>query len=186
MLASTNVTVLLRQLRSGDQATRDLLAEAIYPELRRIAGHQFRRERREHQLQPTALVHEAYLRLAGNEAQNWESRAHFFGAAAASMRRILIDQARARRAEKRGGDQTARDTGPAIAVEAAPSIDLLALDHALTELAKVSPRQARIVELRYFGGLTVPETAEALGINARTVDRDWATARAWLRRRLRT
>jgi RNA polymerase sigma factor (TIGR02999 family) len=186
MSVGTNVTVLLRQLRSGDQATRNLLAEVIYPELRRIAGRQFKGERREHQLQPTALVHEAYLRLAGNHAQNWESRAHFFGAAAASMRRILIDHARARRADKRGGDQAAADVGQAVTMAGAPSIDVLALDLALTELARRSPRQARIVELRYFGGLTVPETAEALGINARTVDRDWATAKAWLRRRLRT
>ena len=186
MPVGTNVTVLLRQLRSGDESTRNLLADVIYPELRRIAGRQFRRERHEHQLQPTALVHEAYLRLAGNDAQNWESRAHFFGAAAASMRRILIDHARARTAEKRGGGQIAPDISPAIGMAGAPSIDVLALDLALTELARVSPRQARIVELRYFGGLTVPETAEALGINGRTVDRDWATARAWLRRRLRT
>jgi RNA polymerase sigma factor (TIGR02999 family) len=185
MSVGTNVTVLLRQLRSGDADTRNLLAEVIYPELRRIAGRHFKAERRDHLLQPTALVHEAFLRLAANDRQTWENRAHFFGAAAASMRRILIDQARARRAEKRGGDEPAHDPGPALAVEAAPSIDLLELDLALTGLAARSPRQARIVELRYFGGLTVPETAEALGINARTVDRDWATARAWLRRRLR-
>lgn len=185
-LDSPNVTLLLRQLRSGGFATRNLLAELIYPELRRTAERQFRAERPGHTLQPTALVNEAYLRLVEHDGQTWESRAHFFGAAAEVMRRILIDHARASRADKRGGGQATVALDETIAAASAPSIDVLALDAALTDLAKISPRQSRIVELRYFGGLSVRDTAEALGLNARTVDRDWATAKAWLRRRLQS
>jgi RNA polymerase sigma factor (TIGR02999 family) len=158
--------------------------ELIYAELRRIAARQFREERPGHTLQPTALVNEAYLRLVAHNGQTWESRAHFFGAAAVIMRRVLIDHARASRADKRGGGQAAVMLDEASQAVNGPSIDLLALDVALTDLARISPRQGRIVELRYFGGLSVPETAEALGLNPRTVDRDWAAAKAWLRRRL--
>jgi RNA polymerase sigma factor (TIGR02999 family) len=180
-----NVTFLLRQLRSGDRAILDQLTELIYPELRRLAARRFQAERTGHTLQPTALVNEAYLRLVAHDGQTWESRAHFFGAAAEIMRRILIDHARGCRAEKRGGGRGSLPLDEAMVVADAPSIDLLALDAALTDLAKLSHRQARIVELRYFAGLSVPETAEVLGLNPRTIDRDWATARAWLRRRLR-
>ncbi len=159
--------------------------ELIHAELRRIAGRLFRRERTGHTLQPTALVNEAYVRLVAHDGQTWANRAHFFAAAAEVMRRVLIDHARANRAEKRGGGcATALLDEAHIAVDG-PSIDLLALDMALNDLARLSARQARIVELRYFAGLSVPDTAEALGVNPRTVDRDWATARAWLRRRLR-
>jgi RNA polymerase sigma-70 factor, ECF subfamily len=164
---------------------RNQLVELIYPALRRMAVRQFRAERPGHALQATALVHEAYLRLVAHEEQTWEGRSHFFGAAAEIMRRILIDHARAGLADKRGGGQATVPLHETIAAAEGPSIDLLELDLALTELAKISPRQSRIVELRYFGGLSVPEVAEALGVNARTVDRDWAAAKAWLRRRLR-
>ena len=177
------ITVLLGRLRRGDDASLRDLIQAVYPELRRVARGLLRRESPGHILQPTALVHETYVRLVAHDQHNWQNRAHFFGAAAQLMRRILVDHARAARARKRGGDGTgALEMCDVIA--AAPSIDVLALDRALEQLEHVSPRQARIVELRYFAGLSVPETAEALGMNSRTVDRDWAAARVWLRRRL--
>jgi RNA polymerase sigma factor (TIGR02999 family) len=183
------VTVLLARLQRGDRAALSELMDALYPELRTLARALLRSERPNHSLQPTALVNEAYIRLVGHRAHNWEHRAHFFGAAAQLMRRVLVDYARARLAHKRGGNGVVVtvDVAEAADVSAdAPSLEVLALDQALADLARVSQRQARIVELRYFGGLSVPETAEALGMNARTVDRDWAAARVWLRRRLRS
>jgi len=179
-----NVTLLLRELKAGDRTKFAQLVEVVYPDLRRLARHHFRAERPGHVLQPTALVNEAYLRLVAQEDQTWESRAHFFGAAAQLMRRILIEHARTVDARKRGGrDATMSLDGIEVPSTERP-IDLLALDDALTALEKVSGRQARIVELRYFAGMSVPEVAEAIGMDPRTVDRDWATARAWLRRRL--
>jgi RNA polymerase sigma factor (TIGR02999 family) len=163
----------------------DRLMTLIYPELRRLARRQFRAERSDHLLQPTALVNEAYLRLVSHEAHTWENRSHFYGAAAQLMRRILIDHARAQRARKRNGDYAAIPLEEVAVFSEEPSIDVLALDEALTDLEKLSPRQVRIVELRYFAGSSIPEIAETLGMNARTVDRDWAAARAWLRHRLR-
>jgi RNA polymerase sigma factor (TIGR02999 family) len=181
----TSITAMLRQFRSGDAATLNRLTQLIYPELRRIAAQQLRSERPGHLLQPTALVNEAYCRLVAHDDQQWANRVHFFGTAAEIMRRILVDHARANQAKKRGGGQATVPIDETVATTTPPSIDVLALDAALTTLAKVSPRQARIVELRYFAGLSVPEAARALGVNASTVDRDWATAKAWLRRRLR-
>lgn len=178
-----DVTLLLGQLQRGDRATLEPLMDLVYSELRKLARGLLRQERPGHVLQPTALVNEAYVRLVAHEHHNWQNRAHFFGAAAQVMRRVLVDHARASRARKR------RDTG--VDIGAAPlavetqSIEIITLDHALSDLERVSPRQARIVELRYFAGMSVPETAEALGMNPRTVDRDWAAARVWLRRRLR-
>jgi len=177
------VTVLLARLQAGDRSTLGALMEVVYPELRKLARALLRGERRGHLLQPTALVNEAYLRFVGHEDHGWQNRAHFFGAAAQLMRRILVDHARANLARKRGGGGVALTLDAALAAEM-PSIDMLALDRALDDLEKVAPRQARIVELRYLTGLSVPETAEALGMNPRTVDRDWAAARVWLRRRL--
>lgn len=179
------MTVLLGRLQQGDRTMLTALIEAVYPELRRMARGLLRHERPGHVLQPTALVNEAYLRLVGHDHHNWQNRSHFFGAAAQLMRRILVDHARASQADKRGGDRVVVSMDGVRLASEAPSVDLIALDEALTDLEQVSPRQARIVELRYFGGLTVPETAEALGMNARTVDRDWSAARVWLRRRLR-
>jgi len=179
-----SVTVLLGRLQAGDRTTLPELVEAVYAELRRVARGLLRTERPGHLLQPTALVNEAYMRLVAHEHHNWRNRAHFFGAAAELMRRILVDHARAAQAAKRGGGQIAQADASELVIDS-PSIEILALDRALDELARIAPRQARIVELRYFGGLSVPETAEALGLNARTVDRDWAAARVWLRRRLR-
>jgi len=178
------VTVLLGRLQRGDRDSLTDLMEVVYPELRKLARSLLRHERSDHILQPTALVNEAYVRLVGHKQHNWQNRAHFFGAAAQLMRRVLIDHARAMEAKKRRSDGTVVTLDSARLVVDAPSIDLIALDRALGELEKVSIRQARIVELRYFGGLNVPETAEALGVNPRTVDRDWAAARVWLRRRL--
>jgi RNA polymerase sigma factor (TIGR02999 family) len=178
------VTVLLRQLQAGDRTKFDQLLELVYPDLRRLAGHHFRAESPGHVLQPTALVNEAYLRLVAHEDQSWESRAHFFGAAARLMRRILIEHARTMQTQKRGGREgTIPLEGIDIPSPQRP-IDFLALDAALTALEALSSRQARIVELRFFAGMSVPEVAEAIGVDPRTVDRDWATARAWLRRRL--
>ena len=179
-----NVTLLLRELKSGKRAKLGQLLELVYPDLRRLAAQQFRAERPGHVLQPTALVNEAYLRLVAHQDQSWDSRAHFFGAAARLMRRILVDHARIARARKRGGrDGTVSLDGVDLRDVQRP-IDLLALDSALKALEQVSPRQVRVVELRYFAGMSVPEVAEAIGMDPRTVDRDWATARAWLRRRL--
>jgi RNA polymerase sigma-70 factor (ECF subfamily) len=180
------VTLLLRELKSGDRAKLEQLLELVYPDLRRLAGHHFRAERPGHLLQPTALVNEAYLRLVAHDDQTWESRAHFFGAAARLMRRILIEHARVVHARKRGGrDGTIPLDGIDVPSTERPT-DFLALDDALTALEKVSARQARIVELRYFAGMSVPEVAESIGVDPRTVDRDWAVARAWLRHRLQS
>ena len=159
--------------------------ELIYPELKKVARSQLRNERPGHPLQPTALVHEAYLRLVDHEDHNWENRAHFYAAAANLMRRILIDSARARNAGKREGERSIVPLSQALAFNENESTDLLDLDQALSELEEFSPRQARVVELRYFAGLSVPEVAHALGVTPRSIDRDWATARAWLRGRLK-
>lgn len=179
------VTLLLRKFRAGDGDAASRLIDLIYPELKRVAQVQLRHEREGHDLQPTALVHEAYLRLIAQEHHTWESRGHFFAVAANIMRRILIDHARSRNAQKRTGARTLITLDETLSLTNEQSADLLDLDQALTELEQLSPRQARVVELRYFSGLSVPEIASALGVNPRSVDRDWATARAWLRSRLR-
>jgi RNA polymerase sigma factor (TIGR02999 family) len=156
----------------------------VYDELRRLAAHYLKGERPDHTLQPTALVHEAYLRLVG-QSNVWQSRAHFFGIAARTMRRILVEHARRRNADKRGGG-TVR-VGPGIEGSAAspePDPEILALDEALTRLEGLDPQQARIVELRFFGGLSVEETAEVAEVSTATVKRKWRTARAWLRQEL--
>lgn len=178
------VTRLLRDFRPGDDDATSRLVALIYPELKQLARSQLRRERADHDVQPTALVHEAYLRLVAHEHHSWANRAHFYAAAATTMRRVLIDHARARQAQKRQGAGTAFALDQALALGRPDPADLLDLDAALTELEKLSPRQARVVELRYFTGLDVQDVATALGVNPRTVDRDWATARAWLRARL--
>ncbi len=178
------VTVLLDRIRRGDRATLTALMDVVYPELRKLARGLLRRERPGHVLQPTALVNEAYIRLVGDERHNWQNRAHFFAAAAQVMRRVLVDYARATQAKKRSRDG-AHIVLDAVDVLSEHTTEIIELDQALQELEQVSSRQAKIVELRYFGGLTVSETAEALRMNPRTVDRDWAAARVWLRRRLK-
>lgn len=162
------------------------LLPAVYKELRRLAESYMRREYPGHTLQPTALVHEAYFKLIDQNSVKWQNRAHFFGVAAQLMRRILIDHARAKQAAKRGGSQAkvSFDEGLHWAETDEQSADLLALDAAMEKLAKIDERQAKVVELRYFGGLSVEETAEALQTSPATVKRDWAVAKAWLYREL--
>ena len=177
------ITLLLKQATKGDQEAMALLAPLVYDELHRIAAGYLRRERSNHTLQPTALVHEAYLKLIQQHEANWQNRAHFFGVAAQLMRRILIDHARHHLRNKRGIRQkVSLDDAEAegIAFSAEQSRDLVALDEALTRLEKVDARQSRIVELRFFGGLTVQETAHVLKIAPKTVERDWTVAKAWL------
>lgn len=180
------VTALLKRLKAGDQDVSEKLIPLVIDELRRLARHYMRNERVGHTLQPTALVNEAYLRLAGYKRMDWQSRAHFIGVAASVMRQILIDYARKKRAAKRGGDETDMPLDERVGMlSKQQSAEILDLDRALEQLEKMSPRQAKIVEMRYFGGLSVEETAEALGVSAITVKRDWAVARAWLKSRLR-
>jgi len=179
-----DVTRLLAQMRDGKTGASDELFARVHHELRRLAAGQMRHERRDHTLQATALVHEAYLRLVDQREASSENRAHFFGTAASVMRRILIDHARARQADKRGGDQVRVDLDEAGGVAAEHSDSLVELDAAVDRLAAIDPRRARVVELRFFGGLTVEEIAGVMGVGTRTVDRDWRVARAWLRREL--
>jgi RNA polymerase sigma-70 factor (ECF subfamily) len=182
---TVEVTRLLREFRPGDDEATSCLVELIYPELKKLARAQLRNEGTGHVLQPTALVHEAYMRLVRHEHHTWENRAHFYAAAANIMRRLLIDHARSRKAQKREGERNALSLDHALTLSQEQSVELLDLDEALSDLERFSPRQARVVELRYFAGLSVPEVARALGVNPRTVDREWATARAWLRARLK-
>ena len=179
------VTALLRRLSTGDHSAAAEVLPLIYDELRQLAGHFMARERPGHTLQATALVHEAYLRLVDQDQADWKNRAHFYGAAANVMRRILVDHARARRAQKRGGETPHVALDESAGVSAEPMDELLRLDAALTRLGERSQRQVRVVELRYFAGLNVEETAEALAISPKTVKRDWSLARAWLHRELR-
>ena len=181
----SDVTQLLLAWGAGDQTAADRLLPAVYAELRRQAGRAMRRESPENTLQATALVNEAYLRLIDQRRVLWRNRAHFFGVAAHLMRRILVDHARERHAAKRGGGlRPLTLSGVAAPSAADEGVDVLALHEALERLAALDPGQARLVELRYYGGLTIEETAEALGVSPATVKREWAIARAWLRREL--
>jgi RNA polymerase sigma factor (TIGR02999 family) len=189
--SSIDVTRLLRQWSDGDTDALERLLPLVYGELRRIASHQLRRERADHTLVPTALVHELYLRLIDQRRMTWQNRAHFYGLAAHLMRRILVDHARARQAEKRGGlatriplEDALDDHRPAHDASDATA-DVLAIDEALERLTVIDHDQARIVELRYFAGLTVEETAYVLKRSPRTVKREWRLAKAWLYRALR-
>jgi len=167
-------------MQKGDPQALEKLIPLVYSELRRLAAHYMRRERPDHTLQTTALVHEAYLRLAGRESKNWQDRAHFFAIAAEAMRSILVDHARARQAWRRGAGATKVPLDEARTSAPPRPEEILALDEALGRLARTDERQARIVELRYFAGMTVPEVAEVLDISERTVMRDWYLAKAWL------
>ena len=180
------VTILLGQLAEGNDAAASKLIPIVYDELRRLAGGYMRRERIDHTLQPTALVHEAYLKLIEQRAVDWQGRAHFFGIAAQVMRRILIDHARGHIRDKRGGGAIPVPLDDALLFSPERSSELIKLDESLERLAKLDPRQSRIVELRFFGGLTVEETADMLGISAKTVKRDWSMARAWLHGEMKT
>lgn len=179
------VTQLLRQWSAGDAAALEKLLPLVYDELRRRAGAYLRQERPEHTLQPTALVHEAYLKLVGGGSVDWKDRAHFFGVAARAMRQVLVDHARARQTAKRGEGQVRVELDAAGAVAApARSLDLLDLDRALSRLAALDERQSRLVELRLFAGLTIEESAEVLRVSHATVSREWKHAEAWLQREM--
>jgi RNA polymerase sigma factor (TIGR02999 family) len=182
--AASAVTTLLRAWRRGDQAAFERLTPLVYDQLRRRARHYLRGERPNHTLRPTALVHEAYLRLVNLDQVDWQDRSHFFALAARQMRRILVDSARARRYQKRGGGAVSVTFDEALAVSRRDP-DLVALDDALELLAQQDERKVRVVELRFFGGLTNDEIAAALGISSDTVTRDWQMAKLWLRRALR-
>jgi RNA polymerase sigma factor (TIGR02999 family) len=190
MPAQDNVTQLLFRWGDGDRTALDSLMPIVYHELRRLASAYLRRERPGHTLQPTALVNEVYLRLVDQKSARWQNRAQFYGVAAQLMRRILVDHARQHQAVKRGGSGqerlsiTSADQFGAKQPPSPPAVDLLALHEALNELETMDPQQARIVELKFFGGLSIEETVEVLGIGHATVERDWKMARAWLRRKL--
>lgn len=182
--ASKSATEILGLMASGDRSAPERLLRLLYDELRAMAASRLRHERPGHTLQPTALVHEAYLRLVDQTRVQWQSKAHFMAVAAQAMRRIVIDHARAHHAAKRGGDAQRLTISDSLAESAEPPLDLLDLDEALRDLEALEPRQARVVELRFFAGLGVPETAEALGVGEKTVKNDWRFARAWLQERL--
>jgi RNA polymerase sigma factor (TIGR02999 family) len=178
-----SVTDLLIDLQHGKEGALEALMPVVYDELRRIAARFIQAEREDHTLQPTALVHEAYLRLVDQRTTNYQNRLHFYSLAATLMRRIIVDHARRRNASKRASGNVIRlEPGMDAAIE--QSEDVVRVDAALDQLAKLDPRQARVVELRFFGGLSTEETAQALGISERTVKREWAMARAWLHREL--
>jgi RNA polymerase sigma factor (TIGR02999 family) len=179
------VTQLLKAMVRGDQSAGEHLLPLVYAELHHLATSYMRRERQDHTLQPTALINEAYLRLAKGHL-DWQNREHFIGVAANTMRRVLVDHARAHTAKMRGGELRRVELNDALVISEERADEMLALDEALNELTEVNPRQARVVELRYFGGLSVEQIANVLAIAPRSVKRDWALARIWLFNKLRT
>jgi len=181
---ASQVTRLLLDLKNGDPEAVDRLMPIVYEELRRLAAHYLRDERAALTLQPTALVHEAYVRLVAQQMPDWESRSHFFGVAAHLMRQILVDHARKRRSQKRGGGQAPAALDNVVAFAPSKSDDLVALDEALTALAAVDARKSKVIELRFFGGLSVEETARALNVSVGTIGREQRMAEAWLHREL--
>ena len=182
--ARAEVTELLQQWSNGQAQALDRLLPQIHDELRKLAASYLRRERPDHTLQPTALVNEAFLKLVDQRKAKWQNRAHFFGIAAQAMRRILVDHARAHSADKRGGEFRKVALDEAHEIGRSVDVDLLALDEALTRLATIDPQQSRIVELRFFGGLTIEEAAEVMQVSHSTVEREWKIAKAWLKREL--
>ena len=179
-----DVTQLLLAWNDGDQAARDELMSVVYQELRRLAHHYMRRESPGHTLQTSGLVNEAFLRLVDQRDVQWRNRAHFFGIAAQMMRRILVDYARSRRYAKRGGGIPDLSLDEALIVSDERTAEVVALDETLQRLAEIDPRKSQIVELRFFGGLSIEETAEVLAVSPGTVMRDWTLAKAWLRREM--
>jgi RNA polymerase sigma factor (TIGR02999 family) len=185
MTTQHEITRLLADWSKGDRQALEKLTPLVYDELRRLAGRYLRQERHGHTLQSTALVHEAYMKLVGQNNVRWQNRAHFFGIAAQMIRRILVDYARARGADKRGSGAEKLSLDEAIALPGGQDLDLVALDDALEGLAGIDPRQSRLVELRFFAGLTLEETAEVLQMSLATAKRDWVSAKAWLSREIR-
>jgi RNA polymerase sigma factor (TIGR02999 family) len=184
LISSNQITELLARWSQGESAAREQLVPLVYDELRRMARHCLAGQRPDHTLQSAALVHEAYLRLVGRSSVHWDDRVHFFAVAAQLMRRILVDHARKRCAAKRGGDRVTLTLDERLAPAKQRELDVVALDHALHELARMNAQQGRIVEMRFFSGLSIEETAQVLGISPATVKRDWAVARAWLYREM--
>jgi RNA polymerase sigma factor (TIGR02999 family) len=182
--SSHNITHLLKEWSDGDERALDRLTPLVYGELRRLAAGYLRRERPGHTLETGALINEAYIRLIKAQDVHWQNRMHFFAIAANLMRRILVEHARRRDATKRGGSKARLTLSDVVAVAKEPEVDLLAIDQALERLAVIDPQQAKIVELRFFSGLSVEETAAALGISPKSVKRDWSVARVWLRREI--
>jgi len=180
-----DVTALLHSLKDGDRQALDRLLPLVYQEMRALAAHHMKQERRDHTLQPTALVHEAYLRLVKRDSPDWENRAHFMGVASQVIRRTLVEHARSRKADKRGGGAVKVTLTEQAISGPAMDLDVLALDEALTRLGEEDDSARQVVELRFFGGMTAEETAEALGMAVRTVHRRWSYAKAWLYRELR-
>jgi RNA polymerase sigma-70 factor, ECF subfamily len=181
---SNEVTDLLVRWSQGENAAREKLVPLVYDELRRLARRLLLGQRVDHTLQSTALVHEAYLRLVGHDTVHWDDRIHFFAVAAQLMRRILVDHARKHLAAKRGGEQVTLSLDEHLAPAKSRPLDVVALDDALNELSRMNPLHSRIIELRFFAGLSIEETAQAIGISPATVKRDWGVARAWLYREL--
>jgi RNA polymerase sigma-70 factor (ECF subfamily) len=181
---SSRVTQLLEKLQPGDHRTADQLFAEVYTELRARAAGYLRRERKNHTLRPTELVHEAYLKLVDQTRVHWRGQVHFKAIAAQAMRRILVDHARRRGAAKRGGNRHRIALDDNLVIESSRDVNLLALEDALTKLAKLDPRQAQMIELRFFGGLNVAEVAKVMGMSKRSVEREWTMVRAWLRREL--
>jgi RNA polymerase sigma-70 factor (ECF subfamily) len=179
--SSEGITELLERWNNGEEQARDELMSRVYDELHRLAVTYLRRERREHTLQPTALVNELFLKFSEQRSMSWRNRAQFFGVAAQLMRRILVDYARAHHASKRGGDRFCVSLKNIAAFGAQPDTDLLALHEVLNRLEEIDPDQARLVELRFFAGLTIEETAEVMGISHATVEREWKVAKAYLK-----
>jgi len=181
-----DISLILKDWSAGNRASADVLLSLVYEELRKIARQYLRKERLDHTLQPTALVHEAYMKLIDLSDVGWQDRAHFFAVASNVMRHILVDYARARLSEKRGGDLNRIALEDAISLSQEPDVDVLLLDEALKRLAEFDEQQSRLVELRFFGGLTIEETAHVLGISPATVKREWTVAKAWLFRQMKS
>lgn len=182
--SSDQVTQLLVRWRGGDRQALEALMPLVYEELRRLAHYYLQRERSDHTLQSTALVHEAYMRMLGQKLPDWQNRAHFFGVAARLMRQILVEYARGHQAAKRGGDACKVTLDEGVLVPQKADVDVILLDDALQDLAKLDEQQSRIVELRFFAGLSIEDTSEVLGISPATVAREWTTARIWLHREI--
>jgi RNA polymerase sigma factor (TIGR02999 family) len=181
---SSRVTQLLEKSEPGERPAGEQLFADVYSELRALAARYLHRERKNHTLQPTALVHEVYLKLVGQTGVDWQGRAHFLAIAAQAMRQILVDHARRHRAAKRGGNRHRITLDDNLVIESNRDVDLLALEDALTKLTKLDPRQARMIELRFFGGLSIAEVAQVMVMSKRSVEREWTMVRAWLRREL--
>lgn len=184
MTKQAELTKLLKEAQSGDASALNELFPLVYDELRRLASVRMREERANHTLQPTALVHEIYMRLIDQHSVDWTNRAHFFGLASEMMRRVLVNHAAAKKAEKRGGDLVHLELDEAVSLAGENEIDFIELDEALSELEKFAPRQSKVVEMRFFGGLTNEEVAQVLKLDERTIKRDWRAAKAWLFERM--